>query len=601
MPRKGENIHKRKDGRWEARYIKGYSEDGKAVYGYAFGKSYLEVKRKRQEDSLPPLSVLLPTVVPAISSALSSVSSVPAAVSAVSSAISSAALAAMPTVGTSLPPITQIVQIGGNISNCYKANCSINSINNVLVMNGNDRSNAGGSVYVDKHDCKNDNSSLPLLSDLALQWLESLISIRKKSTVVKYAGQLKNYILPAFGDKHIDCVTTTDLMDFSRLLLNSGRKDGKNDGHLSPRTVVNILAEMKSIKKFAVLRGFEVKYVTECVEVPRQTALLQVRGLSADNHGRQEELAQSQTQIQHRKKVLTVDEQKKLMSYLKETINDSMKDVKTDHKGWLSSFGIMLSLSTGIRLGELCALKWSDFSLEDGEFREFRIQRTMQRLPVSQLPIQSESGSTNTSGLLASNKTVDNYAVDNSAADNAATREAKSADGKKCDGNKHSRKNKNNRKTAVEIGAPKSQCSIRTIPIPEAIMPYIKSAYEAAHQAATHNIATDNAGGACDTCDAAETAWDAFLLTGTRERFTEPRTMENRFKAVLKNCGLRTINFHALRHSFATRAVELGFDVKTLSEILGHANVGITLDRYVHPSMRVKKENMDKMGEMWIK
>ena len=86
-------------------------------------------------------------------------------------------------------------------------------------------------------------------------------------------------------------------------------------------------------------------------------------------------------------------------------------------------------------------------------------------------------------------------------------------------------------------------------------------------------------------------------MTGTRERFTEPRTMENRFKAVLKNCGLRSINFHALRHSFATRAVELGFDVKTLSEILGHANVGITLDRYVHPSMRVKKQNMDKIGK----
>ena len=76
--------------------------------------------------------------------------------------------------------------------------------------------------------------------------------------------------------------------------------------------------------------------------------------------------------------------------------------------------------------------------------------------------------------------------------------------------------------------------------------------------------------------------------------------MENRFKAVLKNCGLRNINFHALRHSFATRAVELGFDVKTLSEILGHANVGITLDSYVHPSMRVKKENMDKLGKMLI-
>ena len=247
-----------------------------------------------------------------------------------------------------------------------------------------------------------------------------------------------------------------------------------------------------------------------------------------------------------------------------------MKETMTAQAGHvdLSSFGIMLSLSTGIRLGELCALKWSDFSLEDGEFREFRIQRTMQRLPVNQLPIQSGSI---TSGLIIrgeNNKTVGNIAVDNAV---STVKETDSGDGS-------SRKRRGSKRTSVEIGAPKSHCSIRTIPIPQAIMGYIKSAYNAAE----HNEG-------------------AFLLTGTREKFIEPRTMENRFKAMLKKCGLRNINFHALRHSFATRAVELGFDVKTLSEILGHANVGITLDRYVHPSMKVKKENMDRIGmEMMV-
>ena len=48
MARKGENIFKRKDGRWEGRYIKGY-ENGKAVYGYVFGQSYSEAKRKKSE------------------------------------------------------------------------------------------------------------------------------------------------------------------------------------------------------------------------------------------------------------------------------------------------------------------------------------------------------------------------------------------------------------------------------------------------------------------------------------------------------------------------------------------------------------------------
>lgn len=240
MPRKGENIHKRKDGRWEARYIKGYDSAGKVIYGYIFGKSYLEVKRKRRESAtlLPTLSVLptLPTLP------------------------TSANLQNLPTVGAlgtsgtcgGLFPITQIVQIGGNISNCYKAN---HDISNVLVISGSGAAGCNavvtddaGTVHSACSARSTSSPSSPLLSDLALQWLESLISIRKKSTVVKYAGQLKNYILPAFGDKRIDCVTTTDLMDFSRYLLHSGRKDGKNNGHLSPRTVVNILAEMKSMK-----------------------------------------------------------------------------------------------------------------------------------------------------------------------------------------------------------------------------------------------------------------------------------------------------------------------------------------------------------------
>ena len=72
--------------------------------------------------------------------------------------------------------------------------------------------------------------------------------------------------------------------------------------------------------------------------------------------------------------------------------------------------------------------------------------------------------------------------------------------------------------------------------------------------------------------------------------------MENRFKTVTSICGIPNINFHALRHTFATRCVELGFDIKSLSEILGHASVNITLNRYVHPSMELKQENMNRLS-----
>ena len=90
----------------------------------------------------------------------------------------------------------------------------------------------------------------------------------------------------------------------------------------------------------------------------------------------------------------------------------------------------------------------------------------------------------------------------------------------------------------------------------------------------------------------------AFLLTGLVHSYIEPRCLENHFKAVTKECGLKEVNYHALRHTFATRCVELGFDIKSLSEILGHASVNITLNRYVHPSMDLKQRNMNLLSEL---
>lgn len=77
--------------------------------------------------------------------------------------------------------------------------------------------------------------------------------------------------------------------------------------------------------------------------------------------------------------------------------------------------------------------------------------------------------------------------------------------------------------------------------------------------------------------------------------FMNPRTLENRYKALLKRSGLALIPYHSLRHTFATRCMECGVDVKSLSEILGHAGVNITLDIYVHPSMELKRSCMEKL------
>lgn len=88
---------------------------------------------------------------------------------------------------------------------------------------------------------------------------------------------------------------------------------------------------------------------------------------------------------------------------------------------------------------------------------------------------------------------------------------------------------------------------------------------------------------------------NAYVLTGTADKFIEPRTMENIFKRYLRECRMNEINYHALRHTFATRCIEEGFDIKSLSEILGHANVNITLNRYVHSSMEQKRKHMDRL------
>ena len=69
-----------------------------------------------------------------------------------------------------------------------------------------------------------------------------------------------------------------------------------------------------------------------------------------------------------------------------------------------------------------------------------------------------------------------------------------------------------------------------------------------------------------------------------------------RLERYTKDCQLEGVHFHTLRHTFATRCVEIGFDVKSLSEILGHANTAITLDRYVHASLELKRAQMNRLA-----
>jgi integrase len=129
-----------------------------------------------------------------------------------------------------------------------------------------------------------------------------------------------------------------------------------------------------------------------------------------------------------------------------------------------------------------------------------------------------------------------------------------------------------NPKTRLSITSPKSPKSVRFIPIPDNLFPVI----------CKHKCASDG-----------------FFLTNSCEKCVEPRNMQGNFERVLDECGIEPANFHALRHTFATRCIELGMDVKSLSEILGHSNVTITMNRYVHPSMELKRKNMNLLSKLF--
>lgn len=78
---------------------------------------------------------------------------------------------------------------------------------------------------------------------------------------------------------------------------------------------------------------------------------------------------------------------------------------------------------------------------------------------------------------------------------------------------------------------------------------------------------------------------------------TEPRTYRNYYNKLLKGLDIPKLKFHGLRHSFATRCIESQCDYKTVSVILGHANISTTLNLYVHPNLEQKKRCLDKMSK----
>ena len=296
--------------------------------------------------------------------------------------------------------------------------------------------------------------------DAAEQWLSAAKLRVKESSYSNYVNIVIKHILPILGGEFMINLTTGKLNDFINYKLTSGRLNGK--GGLSAKSVRDIMMVYRSIENYAA-REYGIK----------------------ETHFTMPKIEKKQTDI------FTSDERKKLETYLLSNPDRT-------------NMAVLLCLFTGLRVGELCGLKWEDIDCDNAVLY---VKRTVQRV--------SKNG-----------------------------------------------------KSQVIIGSPKSKTSLLTVPIPAFVLDILRN-YR--------------------NCN------DFYIITGNSKPI-EPRTMQNRFKSILTLCGIRNINFHLLRHTYATVCIEKGFDPKTLSELLGHADAAITLNRYCHPSMQIKKDYVSRLS-----
>lgn len=309
-------------------------------------------------------------------------------------------------------------------------------------------------------------------SKLLDEWMVFKNGEVKESTYVHYKNLIKNHIKPQIGELELAKIDNFVLDMYLKKQLSKGRVDGK--GGIAPKTVADLRSVLIQVIKYAHRHG-ELQDVATEIYFPKQE--------------------------HHAVQILSRYEQEVLETYLVENPTPL-------------HLSILLTLYTGIRIGELCALQWKDISFQNDTLT---VSKTMIRI---QNPSETQD-----------------------------------------------------KKTQVHVTSPKTHNSFRTIPLPKAI---------------TELLRTFQLEGNC------------YLLTGT-DKWVEPRNCLIKYKKILKGLSLPNFTFHALRHTFATRCVEVGVDVKSLSEILGHATVNITMQRYVHPTLEQKRIQMEKMAAYCLK
>ncbi len=291
----------------------------------------------------------------------------------------------------------------------------------------------------------------------------------KPRTLLRYECSIRNHIYPHFQNEIIDNLSPRDIQRWIKIIKED--ISPKTQKPLSSSSINTIIAILKLVFNYAL--DFEIIKYNPMARIKRVSIREEVTV-----------------------KVFTREEQIKIENYIERLENDEY-------------FPFILTLYTGLRLGELLALTWKDINIKTGLIS---INKTIYKIP-----------------------TKDN-------------------------------------KWEYVTDTPKSKNSVREIPMPTFIKEKLRKLKRIR-----------------------KSIYLVVRNDGTR---INEKLLIYRYKMMLKRVRVRYLNFHCLRHTFATRALENGIDIKTLSELLGHANVSTTLNIYTHSLMKHKKQQIRKMKRL---
>lgn len=305
--------------------------------------------------------------------------------------------------------------------------------------------------------------------DWLQEWLECYVKPSlKQKTYIRYSEIVSQHIVKDLGDYEMSDLTPLILQRYATELLQSGNlKTGKG---LSANSVNGIITVIQNSLKEGYAIGQISQYCADKLKRPK---------------AREKQVT-----------CFSLTEQRKMEQAILNGTKPKM-------------FGVILCLYTGLRIGELLALEWTDIDFQKGTIT---VSKTCY-------------------------------------------------DGKDENG-----------VFARITDTPKTENSQRVIPFPKQLNPYLRNLKKNSNS--------------------------NYVIVAKTKEFISVRSYQRSFELFLKKLNIPHKGFHSLRHTFATRALECGMDVKTLSEILGHKNASITLNRYVHSLLEHKQEMMNRVGKL---